>query len=274
MTSYFNKVLIIISIFPPLNFPLPASSQDMTCSDIKNGVFIFFSKMDGSKATYSRSGEVQKESNSATRETVMWNVEWVNDCSYFLKYNSGLEDRPRQEIDILKKHKFLYQILSVSEDYYVFESFLDKASNPILLKDTLWIKQRRDLKNKFVTNPRIDSILAMKKTAFDSLMAKTATLYIFRPGKFAESLVNCTIYINDTPVCEMSNKAAYIIRLLKEGQTKLVGKVRNQETSVVIDFKYGKKYFLRCEIPWSLAPKPVFTKANQEEAKSYFNNIK
>jgi len=83
-----------------------------------------------------------------------------------------------------------------------------------------------------------------------------------------------TIFLNDQPICEMANKAAYIVRLSKEGQTTLVGKVGKQETSITFDIKAGNSYFLRCELPWSLAPKPRLIKSDKEEAQPYFDKIK
>jgi Protein of unknown function (DUF2846) len=273
MTNYCNKGQILrLLLF--MIFPLTVSSQTLSCHDIKNGVFIYFSKNDGSKSTYTRTGEVQKEFNGATRETVLWDVEWINDCSYYLKYNSGAEDKSKQELDILKKHKFLFNIVSVSEDYYVFESYVDKSSNPLLFKDTLWIKQRRDAKNKVISNPRIDSLLAQKKVVFDSSLNKSATLYIFRPGKFVESLETCTIYYNDTAICVMTNKAAYVVRLLKEGPAKFTARIGKKEMEVMLDIQYGKKYFLRCEIKWAVPGRPILTKSDLDEARAYFTNIK
>ena len=83
-----------------------------------------------------------------------------------------------------------------------------------------------------------------------------------------------TLYLNDEPICEMANKASYIVRLSKEGPTTFVGKVGKQETSITFDVKAGDKYFLRCELPWSLAAKPRLTKVNKEEAEPYFDKIK
>ncbi len=261
--------MLPLVIFPPTGF-----SQTLNCLDIKNGVFIFFSKKDGSRSMYTRSGDVQKEFNASTHETVLWDVEWENDCAYYLKYNSGLEGKPKQLMEMLKKHKLLFKITSVTEDYYTFESYLDKSTNPINLKDTLWIKQRRDQKSKLISNPRIDSLLGIRKLSFDSSLRNTATLYIFRPGKFAESGDVCTIYCNDTAICTMTDQAAYVVRMSREGPTTLVARVRKQEMPLTIDVKYGKKYFLRCEIKWAIPPKPIFTISNLEEARLYFGNIK
>jgi hypothetical protein len=266
--------IIILALVSLLFAPLLSPAQTPTCSDLKNGVFISFSRADGSRSTYTRNGEIQKEFNLATRETTIWDVEWVGDCTYYLKYNSGMEDKPKQTQELLKKHKFLCQILRITDDYYIFQSTLDKASNPVILQDTLWIKQRSDAKRKVTTNPRIDSLLALRKAAFDSVVSKSAFLYIFRPGKFAESGISYTLYLNDVPICEMANRASYIVRLSKEGQTTFVAKVGKQETSITLNVKSGNKYFLRCELPWSLAPKPRLIEVSKEEAQPYLDNIK
>lgn len=69
-------------------------------------------------------------------------------------------------------------------------------------------------------------------------------------------------------------KAAYIVRLPIEGPTTFVAKCTNQETSITIDIKPGNKYYLRCELPWSLSPKPKLTEVKKEEADSYFDNAR
>jgi hypothetical protein len=270
-----SKANLIGGVLLILLLPLFSLAQTPTCSDVKNGVFIFFNHSDGAQSTYTRSGDQQKEVNTSKHESIIYDVEWINDCSYFLKYNSGAEDRPRQEQELMKRHKFLIRILKVTGDYYIFQSQLDKASNPVIMTDTLWIKQLRDAKNKLLgANPRIDSLMALEKAAFDSAMSKSATLYVYRPGKFAESLVTYTLFLDDKPICEMGNKSSYIVRLLKEGPTTFVARLNKQETSITLDVKYGGNYFLRCELPWSLSPKPLLTQSNKEEAQPYFDRIK
>lgn len=53
-----------------------------------------------------------------------------------------------------------------------------------------------------------------------------------------------------------------------------VGKVGKQETSITFDIKPGSNYFLRCELPWSLAPKPRLIKVDKEDAQPYFDKIR
>lgn len=263
---------VVLLLF--IGLPQTGKSQTPTCSEIKNGVFVYFSRATGTESTYTRNGETQKEFNPAKHETILWDVEWESDCSYFLKYNSGMEERPKDEQAIFKKHKILTQILQVTENYYVFRTSFDKASNPTILNDTLWIKQRRDARNKPIVNPALDSILAIRLATFDSTLSQSATLYAFRPGKFAEGAATYDLYLNDQPLCEMSNKATYIIRLLKPGPTTIHARYRKQDVTVSINVKPGANFYLRCELPWTLTPTPKLTLVNKEEASTYFDKIK
>jgi len=80
--------------------------------------------------------------------------------------------------------------------------------------------------------------------------------------------------MNDVKLCEMGNKSSYIVRIFKEGQVTFHAKIVRQEASITTDIKYGKKYFLRCEITWGFASKPILTMSDEEEAKPYFDHIK
>ena len=265
---YANRFAFLSFLF----FSLTAFAQSPGCADVKNGVFIFFSKADGTKSVYTRTGSVQKEFIGSTRETILWDLEWINDCSYLLQYNSGLEERPKKDLQTIKKHKIYSHIDEVTNDYYVFETHLDNASTPLLSKDTLWIKQRKDAKNKTFSNPGIDSIMAVKKAAYDSSLKQSAFLYIFRPHKHNELLDIVSIYYNDELVCKMSDNSAYALRLMKEGQVTIMGKMNGREVNFPLDVKYGEKYFVRCDAIWGLPGRPALTKSNLEEAKPFFGN--
>ncbi len=274
MLSAFYKKLINASTFYFLVFPLLSFSQPqtITCKDIRNGIFILYSPADESMSTYTRNGYVQKEINPQKHETTLWDVEWKSDCLYTLKYNSGYEDRSKYEIKFFHKHTVVVQILSVTENYYIFKTSMDKASNPTVSTDTLWIKQRGDVTNRTVQNPGIDSILAAKKAAHDSATSNSAVIYVFRPGKLLNNKMSYDLFMNDVALCEMGNKSAYIVRVFKEGMVTFHAKMDNQEASLTAGIEYGKKYYLQCDISWGLQLKPMLTMSNAEEAKPYFED--
>jgi hypothetical protein len=198
-----NLRLVGIILSFGCSFHGTAQSPPLTATDIKNGVFVFFSYKDGSKSTYTRNGDTQKEVNPVTRENTLWDIQWI-----------------------------------------------------------------------MIGNPNIDSILVTRRADFDSAISRTATLYVFRPGKFAEGGQDCILTINDTPAVIVNNKATFIIRFVKEGQTKISEKVNKQESVVMLDVKKGNKYFLRCEVLWRIPPKPILTLVSAEEGRTYFDNIK
>ena len=251
-----------------------SQTELLDCAAVKNGVFVYFSYKDGSKSTYTRNGETQKEINPTTKQSALWDIQWINDCTYSMQYIEGLEEKSKADLDVIRKHKVVVQIMDVTEDYYVFKGSLDKASNPTILNDTLWIKQRRDSRNKMVSNPRIDSNLLVRRHLYDSAVSNSSTLYVFRPGKFTESGWNCTLYINDTAVCDVSNKSTFVFRLFREGQTTIKAKLGKNESAVAIDVKKGDKYFLRCDILWGIVAKPKLTLVKEEQGKLYFENVK
>ncbi len=216
---------VIVILGCVLSFPLTAFTQSLNCTEIKSGVFIYFLTKDGSKIVCSRTADEQREFNASAHPTVVWAINWNSDCSYLLTYSSGLEDAPKQTQQLLSKHKFVNTITSITPDYYIVQTSLDKPLNPVLTIDTLWIKQYRDAKNRLISNPRIDSLLALRKAVNDSVIANSATLYIFRPWKLTEWANYYTLYLNDYPICEMTNKSSYVIRLTMPGTATLHAKV-------------------------------------------------
>jgi hypothetical protein len=265
-------LFVILGCF--LIFPLAAFTQSLSCADIKNGVFIYFLKKDGSKIVCTRTADEQREFNASARETVIWEINWISDCSYLLTYSSGLEDAPKQTQQLVRKHKFVNTITGVTPDYYIVQTSLDKPVNPVLTIDTLWIKQYRNAKNKLFANPRVDSLVALRKAANDSVIANSATLYVYRPWKLTEWANYYTLFLNDDPICDMTNKSSYVVRLLKPGPATLHAKIGKKETALPIDIKPGEKYYLRCDFPWGLNQSPRLTLVQKEEAEPYFDKIK
>src|SRR5580658_3341244 len=100
--------------------PTIVSGQDnasLTCSDVRNGIFNYFDQRSGESESFIRKGGIQREILPKRRETIIWEVNWLNECTYNLKYQSGGENRTREEQKILKNHIIVVEILRVSDDY-------------------------------------------------------------------------------------------------------------------------------------------------------------
>lgn len=107
-------LFVIFSYF--LAFPSVAFTQSVGCTDIKSGVFVYFLKTDGSKVVCTRTAEEQREFNTLTHETAVWDIKWISDCTYVLDYSSGLEDASKQVRQLVKRHKFVNTITGVTPD--------------------------------------------------------------------------------------------------------------------------------------------------------------
>lgn len=245
----------------------------LSCTDVRNGTFYYFDHKSDQWETFIRKGAYQREIIPKQRETVLWDVEWLNDCVYSLKYESGAENHPAAEQKFLSKHIVVTEILKVSEDYLTFRSAFDKVTNPTVLSDTLWIKQRQALKGQPVTNPNADSLLARRKRMMDSLDATYATLYVFRPGKALNCLKNYNLVINGENACVISNGCREILKLHKAGMYRISAKVDGPEQVVTIDVKPGESYYLQCMITWGITSHPVLTFLDKTVGEGAFKTV-
>jgi hypothetical protein len=245
---------------------LTASAQtQLSCSDVKSGSFMSYPP-NGNVLSTIRTADSQRDINKKRRETIYWEVSWLNECTYALKYVSGAEQRTKAEQNILNRHKMICEILTVTEDYYTFRVALDKASNKTVANDTLWIKERRNAANKLTKNPRADSI-AKARTINDTIKVKTATLYVYRPAKFLNALATYDLYFNEVAVATIQNGTRLQIQI-PEGPLKIWAKVGNNESVVNLEVKEGSKYFLKCEAIHKLSyTLPQLTLMNAQDGK-------
>ncbi len=236
---------------PIVSGELAKTNAALSCADIRNGTFNYFNQRTGEQEIFVRTGAVQKEVIPKRRETLYWDVTWLNDCTYTLKYQSGGENRPADELKILNKHLIAVEILHVSEDYMTFRTSFDKVTNPTVLTDTLWIKQRQATKNIKITNPRADSIVASKKRILDSTQASYATLYVYRPSKFLCFAVAYDLLINGERAFAITNGCRYVLKLPKAGDYTITAKLKGDQT-IHLDVKPGGVYYVQCTATWGL----------------------
>ncbi len=251
---------------------LTSRSQDhaINCLDVRNGTFVYFNPNSGVQETFTRKGALQKELIGKPKELIIWEVEWLTDCVYTLKYQSGAENHPAAEQKFLGKHLVVTEILQVTEDYMTFRTSFDKVTNATNLTDTLWIKQRQAKAGKMIINPNADSILAKKIRTNDSLDATYATLYVFRPGKSLNCLKNYNLMVNGNPACVISNGCRQILKLRKPGVYRFSAKVDGPEQAVTIDAVPGESYYLQCMITWGITSHPVLTVLNKTVGNEAF----
>lgn len=244
--------------------------KPLNCTDVRNGTFYYFNPKTGEQETFIRKGAMQRENILKQRETVLWTVDWLSDCAYSLTYQSGAENHPPAEQKFLTKHIIVTEITKVNEDYMTFRTAFDKLTNPTVLSDTLWIKQRQAPKGQPVYNPNADSLVAKRKRLADSLDVTYSTLYVFRPGKALNCLKNYNLMVNGENACVISNGCRLILKLHKAGPYRLSAKVDGPEQSVNIDARPGESYYLQCMITWGITSHPVLTLLDKTVGEAAF----
>jgi len=248
------KLTIAIRIFFALSLlPFVSYTQDKSigCKDLKSGFFHSYPKNSADHYICRREDNRQYESNAITGDSIIWEIKWLDDCTYSLKYISGNIKMSDESLTMLQKHKLVFQIESIKEDYYVFTGHLDKASNKAFNKDTLWLSEKiNPVSNelvKFVPDPN-----TLKKDKFSDT-SKYAVLYLFRPGKLTNSLGNYPVFFNDeVALCILQNNSGYVFKILKEGTYSVKSKLNKDEASTKLDIKFGKTYYVKSMIHWGI----------------------
>lgn len=227
------------------------SQPPQTCMDIKTGIFYYYPKTTNDYYIEQRDENYLNEKNGATGDSTIWQLEWKGDCEYTLKYVSGNTKMPDAMLKFYGKHKLVCDIKKVTGDYYIFTSYADKNTNQPLLTDTIWYNQKVTIPNNRLLE-RVNSPTDLKKEHFSDT-SQYAVLYIYRPGKFTNSLGSYLVYFDESIMCLAKNKNGYIFKVLKEGTHEIKSRLFKDESSVKLDVKFGNIYYVKSMIHWTIS---------------------
>jgi hypothetical protein len=243
-----TALLLLSNLIPFISY---CQNKTLNCTDLHNGIFHCYPKNLNQPYLIRRDGEFQYEYDITDNDTARWQVKWTNDCTYTMKFVEGRSKNFTDEtVAYLNKHNIVIQITNVTNEYYIYNSYIDKASNLPLQTDTIWLSEKTNVTNNEVYKRIIDNSYLRKHHFSDT--SKYAVLYIYRPKKLSNSLGNYPIYFNDNIMCIAENNSGYIFIILKEGQYKLSSRLFKDESSTSIDVKFGKTYYVKSMIHWGI----------------------
>ncbi len=220
-----------------------------TCEDLKRGIYYCYDKT-GAEAIIRREEGFQYENEKKTGDSTMYKIEWVDDCTYTLKYVSGSAKQEAGVAKLLKDHKFAFEVTKVTDKYYVYKGYLDNVKKGVLmLSDTIWFEPNVHFGNPFLFEPVSEDAVSKLKISDTS---RYALLYVYRIGKFTNSLFNYLVYANDYILCVAKNNSGYIFKVFKEGSLKLTSKTYNDKASVDLNIRFGKTYYTKSLIIWGI----------------------
>lgn len=248
MNLYKTSTFLLICFFPIVVLCQKKSDE---CKGLKEGIFYNYPKLSESRILIERFGKYQKETDQKTGDSTLWEIKWKSDCVYTLNFISSNQKLAEEEAALLKKKKatILYKIEDITDNYYTFTVFMNKISNLPLATDTVWLNEKFNLSNskqiEIVTKEK-----DLRKPRFND--TSYALVYVYRIGKFTNSLANYPLYLNGNIIGVMKNKSGYIYKILEEGTYNFGSKLMDHAHSTNVEIKFGERYYIKSMIHWGV----------------------
>jgi len=221
----------------------------LSCADLHEGIFYVYPKNLDNPYIDIREGDMQRERNIKTGDSSLWQIKWLNECTYTLKYISGNEPLPAGSEKLLKKHKLVFQITEKTTDYYLYTAYFDKTSNLPIQQDTMWFQEKlKPVNNNLFTR--------ISKTSAEVIDFKDTTsyalLYVYRPKKITNSLGNFMVYFDENMMCVGKNNTGYVFKVLKEGAFTIKSRVYRDVAATTVNISFGKVYYIKSFVNWTI----------------------
>jgi len=263
LKHFFSLFLIFVSV--------TSFGQDKAdCASYHDGTFYSYPKNSNSQFIDYRSGNSVKEIEIEKTDTSFWSVKWLDACTYELKLQSGGTLKPADK-QFMKEHSLVYRITATGKDYYTFDGFIDKVNTIAINKDTCWSQPSANRSNKPLFTQLPNEVILKRQRFSDT--SKYAVLYVYRSKKINQMLIDYPVYFNDNLLFIAHNKSFAIFKILQEGPASFFGKFEKNTTNATIDFKFGKKYFLKCDIHIGIYAKPDLKPIDEEKGREEFDKI-
>jgi hypothetical protein len=219
-----------------------AKAQD--CEGLKNGTFYSYPKNSAKSYLIKRNGDYQYEKDIGNGDSIVYKIEWLNNCKYSLKFISTNVKLTDEESAFWEKHNLLYEITGSTSNYYTYKGYLDKSSNLTIQLDTMWLTQKSNIASNELIEP-IKNEMVLKKAHFTDT-SNYAVLYLYRTGKFAASQVDMITYFDNNLICDSKNGSSFIFKIFKEGNFDLssVSNMNKKSAVLPLDIKFGHKYYV------------------------------
>jgi hypothetical protein len=226
-----------------------AFAQSMDCSIFHKGIFHVYLATSGQHYIVYRDDQTQKEVVDGSTDTLVWHINWLDDCDYTAQYvpNGALLTKEQQKF--FKKHKFCYHLQLAGKDFCVYTKTVDKPDGEFVQKDTMWSHE--------ISNPRSATI---RLVGSESLLrgmrfsdtSSYAVIYFYRPltGTFSGSSID--IYAEDHVIFSMENSAHYILAVYRKGAFKFTGRFARDTCPISLNIEPGKSYYVRCKMDFGI----------------------
>jgi hypothetical protein len=273
-TLLYRSFLIFTLLLVGSNLGNCQTSND--CSNLATGTFYSYPKNSANRFVTYRQKDTAKEFDLDKGDSTLWKVDWKDNCSYTLKYMRGSRKLTGQEANLVKNHELFYTIKMVTDNYYVFNGYIDNAKGFSLGEDTMWLNEKVNYKPSRMFE-RIPNLSVLKRANFSDT-SKYALVYMYRPDKFTNSLgQGYPIWLDGLPLATLANREGFIFKVFQPGSHKVSFFFDKTESFYTIDFFPGKVYYLKSWINWNMVKfKPAVIEMKQmpmETGKKEFEQL-
>jgi hypothetical protein len=234
-----------LSLIPMTAF---CQNKTVTCGNIQQGLFYYYPKNSSDQYTERMDGQFEHETNIRSGDTTLSRIKWDKNCSFSEKYITGNTKMTFQQRQALQKHVFVYKIMDIGKDYYTFTLYMDKMTDLPLADDTMWFNAQAHPNNRLLFMNIPNSSVLRREHFKDT--SRYAVVYLYRPGKFTNSLNLYPIYLDNVEMCIAENNSGYIFKVMKEGPLKITGTLFNHPSYTILPVQFGHTYYVKTKVHW------------------------
>jgi hypothetical protein len=246
-----RKVRIVIMLILTSYGIIPfASSQTNGCSIFRKGVFHVYLTKDGKHYIVYRDDQTEKEVVDGSTDTLVWHIDWKDDCDYTVQYLSNTGGLTGAQQKFLKKHKLFYHLQPGDKEYCVYTETVDKIGGPLVEKDTMWLHEvAYPISAPLAVLVKSESLLRNRHFSDTSLYA---VVYIYRPKKMMLSVSSYDMYLENNLLCTMKNNSSYIFAVFRQGAVNLWSRCLKDTCYLRLNIQPGKSYYVRSTIDFGM----------------------
>ncbi len=115
-----------------------SKKDDAACKSVHMGTFYYYPQMADINYEIIRDSIFQREITLDTKDTAIFKMDWMDDCTYSLDYVSG---GPKYLKNETRKTVFI-QLLKIEKEYYTMKACVGSLNAPNCFTDTLWSKPK------------------------------------------------------------------------------------------------------------------------------------
>lgn len=234
---------------------MASKGQDsaISCENFSTGFFHYYPKNTTNYYTIIRTNKSELYIDNETKDTSKWEISWIDKCSYKLKYDKTNKGDTKKTRTFFKKHDIIQIIRGMTDEYYVLDSYIDKAEGKSINSDTIWLSKKIKPNNHILFEEVSDDPSVLNNTLTDT--CRYALLHIYRPNHITLSLSYLPIYLNYMQACKANNNTGYIFKIFSPGPLEITSKQYNDTANTILDIKLGKIYYVKTSMNWAITKK-------------------